>query len=84
VPPAQDWISNFRRTGIPGLIFLGLLVLAPATSLPGAGGAAIHPSYHVEGNVGEPRVFAEGIISTANDEAGGTFSPDGTEFDFTR
>jgi Tol biopolymer transport system component len=84
VPPAQDWISNFRRTGIPGLIFLGLLVLAPATSLPGAGGAAIHPSYHVEGNVGEPRVFAEGIISTANDEAGGTFSPDGTEFYFTR
>jgi WD40-like Beta Propeller Repeat len=36
------------------------------------------------GNVTEPRLFAEGIISTQDDEAGGTFSPDGTEFYFVK
>ena len=30
-----------------------------------------------------PRLFAEGVISTPGDEAGGEFSPDGTEFYFT-
>jgi Tol biopolymer transport system component len=31
-----------------------------------------------------PRMFAEGAISTPDDEAGGAFSPDGTEFYFTK
>lgn len=30
-----------------------------------------------------PRLFAEGVISTPGDEAGGEFSPDGAEFYFT-
>ena len=29
-------------------------------------------------------MFAEGIISTVDDEIGGAFSPDGTEFYFSR
>jgi len=36
------------------------------------------------GRVSEPRLFAEGIISTQDDEAGGTFSPDGSEFYFVK
>jgi hypothetical protein len=31
----------------------------------------------------EPHLFAEGVISTPGDEAGGVFSPDGNEFYFT-
>ncbi|MBE0655504.1 MAG: hypothetical protein IH594_17005, partial [Bacteroidales bacterium] len=31
-----------------------------------------------------PEIFAPGIISTEQFEFGGTFSPDGTEFFFTR
>jgi len=31
-----------------------------------------------------PRLFAEGTISTPDDEAGGAFSPDGNEFYFTK
>jgi len=40
--------------------------------------------YEVDGNISTPRLFAERIISTPDDEVGGTFSPDGTEFYFTR
>jgi len=40
--------------------------------------------YHVEGKVTEPRVFAEGVVSTVDDEIGGTFSADGKEFYFSR
>ena len=42
------------------------------------------PSYKVGGNVSEPRMFAEGMVSTVDDEIGGSFSPDGTEFYFSR
>jgi hypothetical protein len=36
------------------------------------------------GPVPVPRLFAEGIVSTEDDEVGGTFSPDGTEFYFSK
>jgi hypothetical protein len=32
----------------------------------------------------EPRVFAEGIVSTVDDDVGGSFSPDGNELYFAR
>jgi hypothetical protein len=44
----------------------------------------VPPPYQVKGKVAEPRIFAEGIVSTANDEIGGAFSPDGTEFYFAQ
>lgn len=31
-----------------------------------------------------PRIFAEGVISTSDDEFGGTFTPDGRDFYFTK
>ena len=34
-------------------------------------------------DVSGPRLFGEGVISTPGDEAGGEFSPDGSEFYFT-
>ncbi len=36
------------------------------------------------GRVTKPQLFAEGIVSTVDDETGGTFSPDGTEFYFVK
>lgn len=39
-----------------------------------------HSPYHVGRKVSRPRVFGDGIISTVDDEIGGAFSPDGTEF----
>jgi len=42
------------------------------------------PPYAVAEAVPTPRVFAEGVISTVDDEAGVTFSPDGTEVYFTK
>src|ERR1043166_8225487 len=42
------------------------------------------PSYKVGGNASEPRMFAESMVSTVDDEIGGSFSPDGTEFYFSR
>ncbi|HEY4228916.1 MAG TPA: hypothetical protein VGO79_02025 [Thermoanaerobaculia bacterium] len=32
----------------------------------------------------EPRLFAEGVVSTEDDEVNGSFSPDGTEYYFAR
>ncbi len=45
---------------------------------------ARHKTDQVKGEVSAPRLFAEGTISTPEDEIGGTFSPDGSEFYFTR
>jgi len=42
------------------------------------------PPYRVNVKVLEPRIFAEGIVSTVNDEVGGAFNPDGTEFYFSQ
>jgi hypothetical protein len=36
------------------------------------------------GRVTNPQLFAEGIVSTEDDEVGGTFSPDGSEFYFVK
>jgi hypothetical protein len=44
----------------------------------------VRPSYHVDGKVSRPQVFAGETISTVDDEIGGAFSPDGTEFYFSR
>src|SRR4029077_13601162 len=41
------------------------------------------PAYAV-GHVGEPRLFAEGVISTEDDESNGSFSQDGTEYFFAK
>ena len=42
------------------------------------------PAYEISGKVTAPQMFGEGVISTVDDEIGGTFSPDGTEFYFSR
>jgi Tol biopolymer transport system component len=39
---------------------------------------------YAAGHVTEPRLFAEGVISTEDDESNGSFSPDGSEFFFAK
>jgi Tol biopolymer transport system component len=48
------------------------------------GGAEKTAPYAVSGRVNEPRIFAEEIISTVDDENSVTFTPDGREVYFTK
>jgi WD40 repeat protein len=79
----HDRLSKTRRTGIFALVFC----IAPvvwAAPHPDAQAKQSRPPYQVEGKVDTPRIFAEGVISTPEDEIGGAFSPDGNEFYFSR
>jgi hypothetical protein len=57
----------------PLVSYLGLLV---------AVGVAITPRHR--GVSDEPRLFAEGVVSTSDDEFGGSFTPDGDTVYFTK
>jgi len=60
------------------------LALAGIFTAIGAERAEAGPkSYELLPNDGTPHLFAEGVISTPGDEAGGVFSADGSEFYFT-
>jgi hypothetical protein len=62
-----------------------VLVLVPGYGQPHPAHVdSVHPSYSANRIVYEPQIFARGIISTVDDEVGGAFSPDGTEFYFSR
>src|ERR1700753_214069 len=56
-----------------------LAVMALAVAAMGQSPASYDPVKEIM----QPRIFAEGIISTDLDEAGGAFSPDGKDFYFT-
>jgi hypothetical protein len=64
------------------LIGIGLLALSAASSTRAAGPDAL--SYELLPTGAGPHLFAEGVISTPGDEAGGVFSPDGREFYFAK
>lgn len=77
-------IRLFRRSLrllLPWLL-VGAVTLICFTVTFGRSGTKGSP-YDV-GRVGEPRLFAEGIVSTEDDESGGTFTPDGSEFYFVK
>jgi hypothetical protein len=61
-----------------------LLPLAIPAFLAFAAVGGVQKAPYDVGPVLEPRLFAEDIVSTEDDEAGGTFSPDGTEFYFSK
>ena len=65
------------------LIAVGLLALTGAASAYAAGPDPLSYELLPTGS-GGPHLFAEGVISTPEDEAGGVFSPDGKEFYFTK
>lgn len=66
-------------------IFLAGIVTSANTRFPiavlGTGGSE---PYAVKTKLTEPRIFGEGVISTQDDEFGGTFSPDGKDFYFAK
>jgi len=70
---------RLKRSLVGGLIFAAIAITALSSS------AKDPPkSYELFSSIGaEPEIFAEGTISTPNDEAGGVFSTDGSEFYFT-
>src|SRR5689334_6160981 len=51
--------------------------------LVGAGKGAGHAP-RAAGPPAEPVLFAPGVVSTVDDESGGSFSPDGTEYYFAK
>lgn len=75
-------IPNSRFIFVCAIALTTLLHAGPRANLQAADEQA--SPYAVKGKVDEPRLFGEGIISTVDDEIGGAFSPDGTEFYFSR
>src|SRR5215813_562644 len=71
------------RAALTIALFFGGASIANAAPHPDAK-ADNHPSYYVKEPVLEPRVFAEAVISTVDDEIGGSFSPDGNDFYFAK
>jgi Tol biopolymer transport system component len=63
--------------------FSCILALALAALVAFCQAAAVRPPYDPGSNVMEPHIFAESVISSDLDEAGGVFSPDGKDFYFT-
>jgi Tol biopolymer transport system component len=75
-----------QRTGRALSCVMALAFLAghsEAQHVAGTGGRAT-PPHVVNGAPAEPRMFAEGVVSTPNNEFGGVFAPGGTEFYFTK
>jgi hypothetical protein len=79
--------ANIRlRSSRPRKAWLLELVAAmgAALALPAVSQAqAMRAPYDPGTRVMQPRIFAEGTISTDLDESGGAFSPDGKDFYFT-
>jgi hypothetical protein len=65
------------------LAVLSLLGLSLAVATR-AGGPDLLSYELLPAGTGGPHLFAEGVISTPDDEAGGVFSPDGREFYFAK
>src|SRR5256885_8303934 len=63
-----------------------LVFISVTATIGGLAEAApgVKRSYELLPDGDRPSLFAEGIISTPGDEAGGVFSPDGSEFYFAR
>jgi hypothetical protein len=75
--------TKYRIAVCRGFILLGLLALAGETGARAAGPELL--SYELlPTDASTPHLFAEGVISTPDDEAGGVFSPDGREFYFAK
>ena len=66
-----------------GPLVAGLLALTGTPTTRAAGPDPISYELLPTGS-GGPHLFADGVISTPEDEAGGVFSPDGKEFYFTK
>ena len=65
-------------------IALATLVVSIFSLAVKSGQSGTNKAPYDAGRVMEPRIFAEGIVSTEDDEAGGTFTPDGSEFYFVK
>ena len=79
-------MSRFWRAArwiLPSANALAIAFAMGGTTWPRSDGRAT-PPYAVAEATPTPQVFAEGVISTVDDEAGVTFSPDGTEVYFTK
>jgi Tol biopolymer transport system component len=75
-------IASLRNNPAPQVVGIAAVVVC-VLAVTSAKSDPTKAPYDV-GRVTEPRLFAEGIVSTEDDESGGTFSPDGSEFYFVK
>lgn len=73
----------FARVASAGFIALSLLI-ASSSLVQAINRQSRRPPYAVDAPLTEPRLFAEGVISTIDDEFGGTFTLDGNTCYFNR
>jgi hypothetical protein len=71
------------RLATAAAAWLAMGLVANAGVVARADGSAA-PPYAVAEAVPAPRIFAEGVVSTVDDESGVTFTPDGTEVYFAK
>src|SRR5262245_42946111 len=67
------------------LFFVSTASILTSISRDEAFPAGVAPApYATRTKLTQPRLFGEGVISTADDEIGGSFSPDGRDFYFAK
>jgi len=83
----QDQRKARRAAALLLMIFLvsaSMHSLAARSSPPPQRKPASRRPPYSAGHVSSPRLFAEGVISTEDDEVNGSFSPDGSEYFFAK
>jgi Tol biopolymer transport system component len=79
IRPTRSWLNRCLSSTV-----IGAAVLLACFCGIERGQAHSHCIPYHAGRVTQPRLFAEGIVSTEDDESGGTFSPDRSEFYFVK
>src|SRR5262249_5707527 len=75
-------IIELGKSVLGGFLFCVALLAAGSVAQGGGPGEPSFDSLPTDKSA--PHIFAEGIISTPEDEAGGVFSPDGKDFYFAK
>ena len=80
----RRWRFSGHASGIAIAVGLAVNLSATSRQAPSSSGVGARPPYAVAGPLREPRIFGDGVISTADDEFGGSFTPDGKTIYFSR
>ena len=77
-------ISMNKKTTLSFTIISSMLIIFATSYTPHSKHDTLIPPYTHKGVLNEPALFAEGIITTKDDEFGGTFTPDGKTCYFSK
>ena len=77
-------VGSSHRGRIPAAVLAAFVLAGRALAQPAIRVPQPVPGLATTSAAVEPRIFAEGVVSTEADEINGSFSPDGTEYYFAR